>query len=228
MPRATGALMAMLTLGALACTFDHTGLQPGPATVDGGSDADPSDDAAGDDGASTSDASDEDPRADDGATNDAKVEGSTRDAPGDSPTRPDGNVPTDASPSIDGDVPDGDLEASGSERNARFDCASVPNGVTFTTPGSANAHCYWLHATAMNWLAAANACAAERGHLVTLGSSAEATFLLGLVPVFVSSDRVWIGGTDARFSSDGPGSGPFVWITGEPMTYQDWASNGQP
>src|SRR4051812_27719435 len=108
MPRATGALMAMLTLGALACTFDHAGLQPGPASVDVGSDADPSADAAADGGASTSDASDEDPSTDDGATNDANTEGSTRDAPGESSARPDRNVPADASLFIDGDVPDGD------------------------------------------------------------------------------------------------------------------------
>jgi hypothetical protein len=210
----------MLTLGALACTFDHSGLLPGAADADlaDASDAELPDGAAGDTGGGEMDGGDA------SAETISTLDG---DAATDSPARPDGNLPSDVSQPEGGTV-DGPLDASGSETDARFDCASVPGGVTFTPPGGANAHCYWVHATASNWLGAANACVMDRGHLVTLTSSAETTFVLGLVPPIASNDRLWIGGTDGRFSSDGPGSGPFVWITGEPMTYQNWASNGQP
>jgi hypothetical protein len=61
---------------------------------------------------------------------------------------------------------------------------------------------------------------------LTLSSNAETNFVLGLVTTFSASDYIWIGGTDGRFSGDGPGSGPYAWITGEPMVYQNWYTNG--
>jgi hypothetical protein len=44
---------------------------------------------------------------------------------------------------------------------------------------------------------------------------------MGLKP----ADHVWVGGTDGRFSGDSAGSGPYAWITGEPMTYTSWFSD---
>jgi hypothetical protein len=228
MLRTTHALAAMLTLGAVACSFDHSGLLPGGADADATDASHAQDDAAGDAGdeASNGDA----PGADGGASGDASNEGSSArdgDAATDSLSRPDGNAPVDGNPANDG-AADPPPDGQGTGPDARFDCALVPSGKTFTPPGSTNAHCYWVHGTAGNWLGAANACIGERGHLVTLSSSAETIFVLGLLPPIAATDRIWVGGTDGRFSSDGPGSGPFVWITGEPMTYQDWAPNGEP
>jgi Lectin C-type domain len=222
MLRATRALAAMLTLGALACTFDHSGGQPGSDDGGTGDAADESTEG------SSSDAEAGDPNTDEGGNDDANPDGSSPgddDAAQDSPSRPDGNpLPSDAQPTDDGGS-DGMVDGSGPEQDARLDCAAV-SGSTFTPPDASGAHCYWLHGTAANWLGAANACAAERGHLVTIDSSAETTFVLGLVTAFPSDDRLWIGATDGHFSSEGPGSGPFVWITGEPMTYTNWASSG--
>lgn len=225
MLRATRALAAVLTLGALACTFDHSGVQPGSA--DGGND-DATDEVRSDGAEGGAlDAEAGDPNVDEGGNDDANLDGASlpdADAAPDSPSRPDGNpVTPDAHPTDDGGGIDVLVDGSGPD--ARLDCAAV-SGSTFTPPGANNAHCYWLHGTAANWLGAANACTAERGHLVTLGSGAETTFVLGLATTFPSTDRLWIGATDGRFSSDGPGSGPFVWITGEPMTYTNWASSG--
>jgi hypothetical protein len=211
----------MLTLGAVACTFDHGGILPGSP------DADVADAPIGDakDGAPIgSDAGDADPSSD-GASDDSDPT-SNDDATIDSPARPDSPAPTDAKPATDTNPSLDGASDAGSSPDARFDCAAVPGGTTFTPPGSANAHCYWVHSGTNNWLGAVTVCAAERGHLVTVGSNAETTFLLGLAAPFSINDRIWIGATDGRFSSDGPGSGPFVWITGEPMTYMNWASAG--
>jgi hypothetical protein len=230
MLRTTHALAAMLTLGAVACTFEHSGLLAGGDDADlaDASHADAPDGATADTGDGMSNG--DDPGADGGATGDASTEGpSTRDGddPTDSPSRPDGKGPVDANQVQEG-AADAPPDGQGSGVDGRFDCALVPSGKTFTPPGATSAHCYWVHGTAGNWLGAANACIAERGHLVTLSSSAETMFVLGLLPPIAATDRIWIGGTDGRFSSDGPGSGPFVWITAEPMTFQDWAPNGEP
>jgi hypothetical protein len=216
MLRATRAFTAMLTLGALACTFDHSGSSPGSdeGTADAADDGAPN----GTDGSAGAEGSPEGDMAETGDEGTTSGDGSGSDAQvgADSPTRLDGSS-NDASQAFDGN--------DGSSQDAHFDCTAVSNGATFTPPGASAAHCYWLHSTANNWLGAVNACAAERGHLVTLSSSAETMFVQSLVP-FASTDLIWIGATDGRFSSDGPGSGPFMWITGEPMTYQNWASSG--
>jgi Lectin C-type domain len=224
MLRATRALSAMLTLGAFACSFEHTGLLPGAADADV-ADSPGTDDRIATDGREGAAGSDGDFA--DGGTDTGQDDSSPdADVAADSPTRPDGPTPANDAVAYVEAGADGATDGSVSGPDARIDCAAVAGGVMFTPPGGANAHCYWPHATAANWLGAANACRAEGGHLVTLASSAETTFVLGLVTPFPSTDRIWIGATDGRFSSDGPGSGPFIWITGEPMTYQNWANNG--
>jgi hypothetical protein len=238
MLRATRALLAIFTLGIAACTFDRSGSIPGSA---------PSPDARGEgDGRADSDGpvaeaeasafvDGEDMEAD--ASVDAPLdqemdETSAGEAsPDAAPSEADAGPPIDAADMED--APDGGQgtdagparDAWTADADGGFDCSLVPNGATFLPPGETRAHCYWLASTPANWLTAANTCSSLGGHLVTLSSSAETSFVLGIVTPFSLADRVWIGATDARFSGDGPGSGPYMWIDGEPMTYTNWSSS---
>ena len=239
----TCALSAMLMVVAVSCTFDRAGTGPdlvgtpdagGEVTKPDGSDGSSPENDALADGA--------DRAADGGSSIDASVDVSTEQV--DVVARPDAVTEADASrldaggsdvssnevgpPPPDAPAP-ADSGVDGAdparEADAPDSCAGFPNAHSFTPPEADFRHCYWYEATASNWLGAANSCASARGHLATLSSSAETAFAVGLVPAFAPATRVWIGGTDGRFSADGPGSGPFSWITGEPMTYTNWFSD---
>jgi hypothetical protein len=215
MLRATRALSAMLTLGALACTFDHSGQSPGggDANIADSPGGDAQDGQAGAEGwDGNGDALNSDEEGSGGASTDG---GSEPDVSENDVSENDITLPPDGG-AIDGSGPEPDVK--------RFDCGSLPNSVVYMSPSATNPHCYWLPTITANWLGAANACSVAGGHLVTLDSTAETTIVLGLMTTFPFNERLWIGATDGRFSSDGPGSGPFAWITGEPMTYQNWAS----
>ncbi|MCX5683259.1 MAG: lectin-like protein, partial [Planctomycetota bacterium] len=106
---------------------------------------------------------------------------------------------------------------------------------------------YELAPTAMTWVdakadAATQAQGGQTGHLVTVGSAAENNFIKSLV-----SADTWLGLTDSETfggsekgntsalplptAGQTPGAGQrgegFVWVTGDPFTYQNWNS-GQP
>jgi len=103
-------------------------------------------------------------------------------------------------------------------------CALHPGGETFTPNGAVSAHCYWPRAATSTWQSAVDACKNEGGHLATLTSAAENTFVVKLIPNFGTDDRLWLGGTDNKSPTDESGGGPYVWITGEPFTYAPWAA----
>jgi len=103
-------------------------------------------------------------------------------------------------------------------------CALHPGGQTFAPNGAVSAHCYWAHSAASVWQSAVDACKSEGGHLVTLSSAAENTFVVKLIPNFGTEDRLWLGGTDNKSPTDESGGGPYVWITGEPFIYAPWAA----
>lgn len=114
-------------------------------------------------------------------------------------------------------------EAGAIEASSEPDCATHEHGKTFTPSGATSAHCYWPNAHTSSWQTAADACTAEGGHLATLGSSAESTFLLSLIDNLASDDRVWLGASDNKTATDASGGGPYMWITGEPFSYAPWA-----
>jgi hypothetical protein len=58
-----------------------------------------------------------------------------------------------------------------------------------------------------------------RGHLATIGSAAENTFILNAFPGM--GDTAWIGLTDEQTE------GSFQWVTGEPLDFTNWGG-GQP
>ncbi len=93
----------------------------------------------------------------------------------------------------------------------------------------ANGHSYRLVNGHVDWLTAkAEAEAAmlggQPGHLVTISDQAEADWLVSQFP----NTRPWIGlfhdTTDPNYSEPGGG---WVWVTGEPLTYTNWAP-GEP
>ncbi len=77
-------------------------------------------------------------------------------------------------------------------------------------------HCYELRSGEWDWGQAQTECELWGGHLVTISSSGENDFVQGLV-----SENTWLG------LSDIANPDTFVWLTGEPLTYTNWA-NQQP
>jgi hypothetical protein len=86
-----------------------------------------------------------------------------------------------------------------------------------------NGNTYQLVFANLTWTSAEAAAEAtlrdgQPGHLVTIGSAAENSFVANLS----SGDfRAWIG------LSDTANEGSFAWVTGEPVTYTNW-SGGEP
>jgi Lectin C-type domain len=94
-------------------------------------------------------------------------------------------------------------------------CGAVPN---CTGPVAFNGHGYYLCTQAKNYAQALQSCANHGTHLVTISSEAENDFIAG----FADDEwTIWIG------LDDRTDEGSFVWVTGEPLSYQDW-SLGQP
>lgn len=97
---------------------------------------------------------------------------------------------------------------------------------------SGNGHYYEIViAPGVSWNAAKNAAEqrvyrCRRGHLATITSQAENTFLWDLYRQSLScggiNSQVYIGGYE-----DPPGSGNWKWVTGEPMGYTNWR-RGEP
>ena len=79
-----------------------------------------------------------------------------------------------------------------------------------------NGHLYLLDQNVTSWHRARQHCTTLGGHLVTIDSEAENTFVYG----FAICDT-WLGATDEAQE------GTWVWVTGEPWTYTNW-QDGQP
>jgi Lectin C-type domain/HYR domain len=84
----------------------------------------------------------------------------------------------------------------------------------YTLIGSSNGHTYFRSNTAYSWAAANTAAANLGGHLATISSAAENTFLSSI-------GTHWIGLTDESTE------GTWTWVNGEPFIYSNWAA-GEP
>jgi len=92
-------------------------------------------------------------------------------------------------------------------------------------------HCYFSigTSTALDWEHAKSECEAQAAHLVTITSSGEQTFLA--TTFFPSSADAWIG-LALEDTKDDPSSlcsffadeCPFLWVTGETVAYDAWAT----
>ena len=85
----------------------------------------------------------------------------------------------------------------------------------FTSQNNYNGHSYYRSTGTANWTTAKSNCAAMSGHLVTVTTSGENSFLFNLWP------SGWIGLTDEVTE------GTWKWVTGETFSYTNWNS-GEP
>jgi hypothetical protein len=96
-------------------------------------------------------------------------------------------------------------------------CPSTPSGFGAFSKYAANGNCYALSTGATNWIAARDACIAAGGHLATIATAGENTFVKNLL----SGSSLWIGFTD------GATEGTWLWVTNESVTYTNWGA-GEP
>lgn len=82
-----------------------------------------------------------------------------------------------------------------------------------------NGHHYKLYNRSGTWTDAKSECESENGHLVTITSSEEQSFIEELIEENRSDDmyHFWLGGTDHDRAT-----GDFIWITGEDLTFNNY------
>jgi Lectin C-type domain len=100
-----------------------------------------------------------------------------------------------------------------------------PNSVNWPIAAGGNGHIYEpVGPLPITWPAANAAALAAGGHLATITSAAENTFVFGLVnnvPGFWNFDRgPWLGGHQKPGSTEPDGG--WTWVTGEPFTFTHW------
>ena len=92
---------------------------------------------------------------------------------------------------------------------------TTPSLTGFTSQNNYNGHSYYRSTGSAYWTDARTACANMGGHLVTVTTSAENSFIFGLWP------SGWIGLTDEVTE------GVWKWVTGETYSYTSW-NPGEP
>jgi hypothetical protein len=92
---------------------------------------------------------------------------------------------------------------------------TVPNITGFTSQQNYNGHSYYRSTGSAIWTTAKQNCINMGGHLVTVTTAAENTFIFGLWP------SGWIGLTDEVTE------GVWQWVTGEAYSYTSW-NPGEP
>jgi hypothetical protein len=91
----------------------------------------------------------------------------------------------------------------------------TPTLTGFTSQQNYNGHSYYRSTGFANWTTAKQNCINMSGHLVTVTTSAENSFIYNLWP------SGWIGLTDEVTE------GSWKWVTGETYSYTSW-NNGEP
>jgi hypothetical protein len=92
---------------------------------------------------------------------------------------------------------------------------TTPTLTGFTSQNNYNGHSYYRSTGSMTWTAARQACLNMGGHLVTVTTAAENTFIFNLWP------NGWIGLTDEAVE------GQWRWVTGETFSWANW-NGGEP
>ena len=99
---------------------------------------------------------------------------------------------------------------------------NCPGGAPTQIPGTVfggtfNGHTYYVSTGTHEWVDAVAIANNSGGHLATIENAAENAFVSSLSP----NNRIWIGFNDIAQE------GNWVWETGEPVTYVNWAP-GEP
>ena len=105
--------------------------------------------------------------------------------------------------------------------------AAAQDAVQWRVEDGGNGHWYQAMIEGLGWLSARNYCDSEGGHLVTLGSSEELSWLMGVLPERECSTSGGHWHIGAFRSAESPEPAGFEWVTGEPFRFTAWAS-GQP
>jgi hypothetical protein len=92
---------------------------------------------------------------------------------------------------------------------------TTPTLTGFTSQNNYNGHSYYRSTGSMTWTDARQACLNMGGHLVTVTTAAENSFIFNLWP------NGWIGLTDELVE------GQWRWVTGETYSYSSW-NPGEP
>ena len=92
---------------------------------------------------------------------------------------------------------------------------TTPTLTGFTSQNNYNGHSYYRSTGSMTWTDARQACLNMGGHLVTVTTAAENSFIFNLWP------NGWIGLTDELVE------GQWRWVTGETFSWSNW-NGGEP
>ena len=82
-----------------------------------------------------------------------------------------------------------------------------------------NGHYYEVINEPLYWSEAEARCEQKGGHLATITSADEQSFIMSLTESYGQKYNYWLGGTDEGHE------GSWLWVTGEPWTYSNWKSN---
>ncbi len=103
-----------------------------------------------------------------------------------------------------------------SDLDTKIDCRNPNHSIVeYSEHLTYNGHEYVLYANPKTWSEAKVDCESRGGNLVTITSQEENDFVSSLTE---EEDGVWIGFIDEVTEGD------WQWVTGEPVTYTDWAS----
>ena len=134
----------------------------------------------------------------------------------------------DGSTSLDAARADGSVVGDGSVADAASDVADAAvdaDGVLWT-----NGHRYALriYPSAVTWEMARDDAANAGGHLATVTSADEETFIVGLSSAnplaFNQGYGPWIGAYQPEPGGANEPAGGWAWVTGEPWSYTRWGS----
>jgi hypothetical protein len=107
--------------------------------------------------------------------------------------------------------------------------AGVANATPVTWAGNGHRYDVITGGSVINWDQARLLAEGMGGHLVTITSAEENTFVASLVSSQGTNDlqRYWLGGYQAPLPCGTEPLGCWAWVTGEAWTYTNWAG-GEP
>ena len=97
--------------------------------------------------------------------------------------------------------------------------AHAQDAVQWRVEDGGNGHWYQIQPTLMDWSVARDSAASRGGHLASITSADENTFVFTLITSSGTPNDYWLGG----YRTDATCSPPCLeWITGEPWTFEVW------